>query len=182
MHFWSQVSDKASAGRHSVSGDGRSRDDGHRRSRRRKSKGNGRCSVSLQWLTSVPSSWHTGEWFPPLYLSVILEGVLFEFVQIFYVCVNLAGGARGGASDRFSAYSSLAAGNSHPLQQRGSGDAPAFPELTRCTCGSQPGWGAVDQRQTGEKLGNSNGRTKALTRDFTPFYYFLISYIIEPIK
>lgn len=174
MHFWSQVGDKAAAGRHSVGGNGRSWDDRHRRSWRRKPEGNGRCSVPLQQLTSVPGSWRPGELFPLLYVPELLLGLVrlhsgfnllsnrtLEFVQMFDVCVKSAGGARVGLSDWFSAYPGLAAGSSHSLQQCGSGDAPAFPQnqFNGCTCGSQPGGGAVDQRQTGGKSENSDWRT-----------------------
>lgn len=167
MHFWSQVSDKAAAGRHSVGGNGRSWDDRHRRSRRRKPEGNGRRSVPLQQLTSVPSYWRPGVLLPLLYVPELLLGPVrlhsgfsllsnrtLEFVQKFDVCVKSAGGARVGPSDWFSAYPGLAAGSSHSLQQCGSGDAPALPQnqFSGCTCGSQPSGGAVDQRQTGGEI------------------------------
>lgn len=175
MHFCSQVSDKAVARRHFVGGDGRSWDDRHRGSRWRKPEGNGRCSVSLQQLAPVPSSWRTSESLPLIspsqnsYQDLYTISTVSDlqnlscindlgFVQISDVSVNSAGGARVGASDWFSAYPGLAAGHPHPLQQRGAGNAPAFPQkqLTGCTWGSQPGGGAVDQRQTGEKLESSD--------------------------
>lgn len=161
MPFWSQVSDKAAAERHSAGGDGRSRDDRHWGPRRRKPEGNRRCFVSLQRFTSVPISWRTGELFPPLYILPGPVRLLKSDLQniyyinyVFYICLKSAGGARVGASNWFSTDPGFAAGSSHPIQQRGSGYAPAFPQkqLSGCTWGSQPGGGAVDQCQTGETV------------------------------
>lgn len=201
MRFWSQVSDEAAAERHTVGGDGRSRDDRHRGSRRRKPEGNRCCSVPLQRLTSVPSSWCTGEFFPLLWKYIprppsvtctpsrwrLLSDQFFRtetvemtssLLRYFTFGVTSAGGARGGASDWFSAYAGLAAGSSHPIQQRGAGDAPTFSQ-------EQPGGGAVDQRQTGERSENPGCTVDKLEQSGSSglqrFYCFLIWYMIERI-
>lgn len=101
-----------------------------------------------------------------------------SLLRYFTFGVTSAGGARGGASDWFSAYAGLAAGSSHPLQQRGAGDAPTFSQ-------EQPGGGAVDQRQTGERSENPGCTVDKLEQSGSSglqrFYCFLIWYMIERI-
>ena len=65
--------------------------------------------------------------------------------------------AGGSSPDRPGAHPGPAPGGPHPLQQRGPGPSAGLlsqrPD-TGCTGGTQPGGGAVDQRQTGAAPSN----------------------------